>query len=68
VKSPLPTLAAAMKAADKNPPIGVTQGGSSRKSSGCRPAATNAETKTKEFNYRGLGLRPAFDPGEWNGS
>ncbi len=36
----LDTLNAAMKASLKMPAIGVTQGGSSRKNGGARPAAT----------------------------
>jgi len=35
----------AMKDALKNPPIGVTQGGSSRKNAGAKVAAVNAEFK-----------------------
>lgn len=41
----LDTLAAALKESLKKPYIGVTQGGSSRKSKGARVAATIAEVK-----------------------
>ena len=41
----LDTLAAALKESLKKPYIGVTQGGSSRKSKGARVAATTAEVK-----------------------
>lgn len=43
----LPTLAAAMKS--KRPYLGVTQGGSSRKNSGAKPAATNGQKPSKSF-------------------
>lgn len=41
----LDTLAAAMKDSLKNPYIGVTQGGSSRKNSGARVAAVISKVK-----------------------
>jgi hypothetical protein len=37
----LDTLGKALTESQKRPLIGVTQGGSSRKYSGCKPAATN---------------------------
>lgn len=39
------TLEAALKEAQKQPLIGVTQGGSSSKNSGARPAAKDADVQ-----------------------
>lgn len=43
----LPTLHAVLKAGRKQPRIGVTQGGSSRKDAGCRPAATRGVVRAQ---------------------
>ncbi len=40
-------LPRALKENDKNPPIGLTQGGSSRKYAGAKPAATNGLWRPK---------------------
>jgi hypothetical protein len=52
----LPTLAAAMK--EKRPYLGVTQGGSSRKNSGAKPAATDGQRPSKNFKsvFKKLGV------------
>ncbi len=47
------TMHRALKDSLKKPYIGVTQGGSSRKDSGCRVAATTAETKP----YKPIGAK-----------
>ena len=41
------TMYRALKDSTKKPFIGVTQGGSSRKFSGSKPAATEGQTSTK---------------------
>jgi hypothetical protein len=46
------TMAAALKESLKQPYIGVTQGGSSRKNGGARVAATKAEVKQSNPNRR----------------
>jgi hypothetical protein len=48
----LPTLNSTLKGVDKQPFLGVTQGGSSR-DRGARPAATNGQSRTPK-------------PGDWN--
>lgn len=45
----LDTLRSALKKADRVPHIGVTQGGSSRKDSGCKPAATDGNWRPFEW-------------------
>ena len=48
----LDTMYRALKDSQKRPYIGLTQGGSSRKNAGCKPAATNGQwrpPKKKEF-------------------
>lgn len=41
------TFGAALKEATKNPATGVTQGGSSAKDAGCKPAAKEADTQNQ---------------------
>lgn len=41
----LDTIRGAMKKSDKNPKTGLTQGGSSRKNSGAKSAAKNADVQ-----------------------
>jgi hypothetical protein len=41
------TMVSALKESAKNPYIGVTQGGSSRKFSGAKPAATDGQRRTQ---------------------
>lgn len=53
-KHKLDTLRKALADGMKRPYIGVTQGGSSRKNAGARPAATKGEwrpTKWREVDY-----------------
>jgi hypothetical protein len=44
----LPTLGAALKKGRKHPPVGITQGGSSRKHPGAKPAAFEADAQKKQ--------------------
>lgn len=41
----LPTFAKAMKKSSMKPPVGVTQGGSSRKARGAKVAATDGQAR-----------------------
>lgn len=47
------TLYRALKDGQKHPFTGVTQGGSSRKNPGCKPAATDGEVNQIEENKLG---------------
>jgi len=43
------TLTAQLRDSAKQPPIGVTQGGSSRKNAGCRSAATDGAWRPQKI-------------------
>lgn len=45
----LDTLTTALRDSAKHPLIGVTQGGSSRKYAGCKPAATDGERRPQKI-------------------